>query len=70
VPTRRNFLGWFTDTLCGLLAYTLSRWIWKRQGGGVFDDLFAELCTFAAFFVLLKLAFKGIGLARKKKPSA
>ena len=70
MSTRRNFLGWFADTVCGLMAYTLSRWIWKRQGGGVFDDLFAELCTFAAFFLLLKLALKGIGLARKKKPAA
>ena len=66
MPIRRKFLGWLGDTLCGLIAYTLSRWIWKRDGNGVFDNLIPELCTFAAFFVLLKLAMKGIGLARKR----
>ena len=63
---RRPFLGWLGDTLCGLFAYTLSRWIWQRNVGGVFENLVSELGTFAAFFVLLKLALKGIGLARKK----
>ena len=66
MPTRRRFVSWFLDTLCGLLAYVLSRWIWQRNSGGVFDNLVSELGTFGAFFVLLKLAMKGIGLARKK----
>jgi len=63
---RRSFLRWLGDTTCGLLAYTLSRWIWQRNTGGVFENLVPELGTFAAFFVLLKLALKGIALARKK----
>lgn len=62
---RRRFFAWLSDTVCGLLAYTLSRWIWQKHGG-VFDDLVPELATFAAFYVLLRLAMKGIGLARKK----
>ncbi len=64
---RRPFLLWVSDTICGLLAYTMSRWIWQKDGAGVFQNLPQELATFAAFFVLLKLALKGLGLARKKK---
>ena len=66
MSTRRRFVGWLGDTLCGLIAYTLSRWIWQRNVNGVFDNLVSELGTFAAFFVLLKLSLKGLGLARKK----
>ncbi len=66
---RRPFMLWISDTICGLLAYTLSRWIWMKEGAGVFQNLAEELATFAAFFVLLKLALKGLGLARKKKPA-
>jgi hypothetical protein len=65
MTARRRFFAWLSDTVCGLLASTLSRWIWQKHGG-VFDDLVSELATFAAFFVLLKLAMKGIGLARRK----
>ncbi len=66
---RRPFMLWISDTICGLLAYTMSRWIWQKDDGSVFHNLPQELATFAAFFVLLKLALKGLGLARKKKPA-
>ena len=65
----RKFLGWLGDTLCGLIAYTLSRWLWEGKSKGVFESLLPELGTFAACFVLLKLALKGIGLTRKKPAS-
>lgn len=66
MATSRRLVSWLGDTVCGLVAYTLSRWIWQRNAGGVFENLLPELGTFATFFVLLKLALKGLGLARRK----
>jgi hypothetical protein len=69
---RRPFLVWVGDVFCGLASYTLTRWI--RPGSdpdSVFKNLPVELATFAGIFVLLKLALKGIGIARRKpKPAA
>ncbi|MCC7139270.1 MAG: hypothetical protein IT460_12685 [Planctomycetes bacterium] len=61
--TRRPFLVWLGDVLCGLSAYTLSRWLWQRRGEGVFAHLGEELATFAGAYVLLKLLGKLIARA-------
>lgn len=69
--TRRPFFVWLGDVLCGLAAYTLSRWLWQKRGEGVFAHLLEELATFAGTFVLLKLLGKLLARAwsaRKAPP--
>jgi len=67
---RRGFLGWLGDVVCGLAAYTLSRWIWQKHGDSVFAHLPEELGTFALIYVLLKLVLKTIGVARRNRRAA
>lgn len=67
---RRSFFAWFGDILCGLAAYTLSRWIWQKHGEGVFSHLLEELGTFAGAFVLLRLMLKAAGVARRNAKAA
>jgi hypothetical protein len=69
-PVRRGFLGWLADVFCGLASYVLSRWIWQKQGDGVFAHLWEELATFAAIYVLLKLTMRTIGRARRSAKAA
>ena len=59
-----RFLSWLGEVVCGLAAYTLSRWLWQKQGDGVFANLWQELATFSVLFILLRLIFKGMELAR------
>ena len=67
---RRSFGTWLGDVFCGLAAYTLSRWIWQKHGGSVFEHLPEELGTFALLFVMAKLTLKAIGIARKNRKAA
>jgi hypothetical protein len=69
-PKRRSFFGWIGDVVCGLSAYTLSRWIWQKHGVSVFSNLLEELGTFAILYVLLKLSLKAIGVARRNAKAA
>ena len=62
-----RFLSWLGEVICGLAAYTLSRWLWQKQGDGVFANLWQELATFSVLFVLLRLIVKGMELARQRK---
>ncbi len=62
-----RFLAWLGDVACGLGAYVLSRWIWDRDGDGVFRHLPEELATFAGLYLLLRLSLKGVGAVRRKK---
>ncbi len=66
----RSFGTWLADVFCGLAAYTLSRWIWQKHGDSVFAHLPEELGTFALLFVMVKLTFKAIGIARKNRKAA
>lgn len=60
--------GDFTSTainvICGLLAYSGSRFIWAKKDVG-FEKLHWELLTFAAFYLLLQVLIRGRSLARK-----
>jgi hypothetical protein len=67
---RRSFFSWLGDVFCGLASYTLSRWIWQKHGGGVFEHLPEELGTFALIYILLKLTLKTIGVARRNRKAA
>jgi hypothetical protein len=69
-PPRRGLLSWLGDVFCGLAAYVLSRWIWQKQGDGVFAHLWEELATFAFLYVLLKLTLRTIGGARRRRKAA
>lgn len=67
---RRPFFAWLGDVVCGLGAYTLSRWLWQKHDEGVFQNLPQELATFAGVFVLLKLVLKALGTARRSRQEA
>ena len=57
---------WLINTLCGLLAYTGSRFIWAEKDTGI-TKLPWELLTFAVFYLLLQVLIRGWRLAKKGK---
>lgn len=61
---------WLEDVFCGLAAYILSRWIWQKDTGGVFNNLVEELGTFAVLYILLKLSLRGLGLIRRNRKAS
>ncbi|MDA1194227.1 MAG: hypothetical protein O2894_03510 [Planctomycetota bacterium] len=63
-----GFTSWFTNVVCGLLAYTGSRFIWAEKDTG-FTKLPWELLTFAALYLLLQLIVRGRRLARRGRDS-
>jgi len=58
--------SWLINVICGLLAYTGSRLIWK-DAESVLEKLPLELLTFAILYLLLQLLIRGRKLARKGK---
>lgn len=62
----RGFGSWLINVVCGLLAYTGSRLIWK-DSEGVLDNLVFELFTFAILYLLIQVLIRGRKLARKGK---
>jgi hypothetical protein len=63
-----SFFTWLMEVICALGAYTLlSRWIHQGERKGLFENLVPELATFAALYLLLRLAFKALGSAWRKR---
>ena len=62
----RGIGSWLINVICGLLAYTGSRLIW-REAESVFEKLPLELLTFAILYLLLQLLIRGRKLAKKGK---
>jgi hypothetical protein len=60
----------FVDVLCGLAAYTLSRWLWGSEEGGIWQHLPKELATFLGIFLLLRLTVSMWGKARRNRIEA
>ncbi len=58
--------SWLINTLCGLLAYMGSRFIWAEKDTGI-TKLHWELVTFAVFYLLLQALIRGWRLAKKGK---
>ena len=63
---RSGIGSWLINVICGLLAYTGSRLIWK-DAESVLEKLPLELLTFAILYLLLQLLIRGRKLARKGK---
>jgi hypothetical protein len=57
------------DVLCGVAAYTLSRWLWNNPQG-IWDNLPKELATFLGIFLLLRLIVSMWGRARRQRIEA
>jgi hypothetical protein len=53
------------DVFCGLVAYVFARLIWQPHE--VFANLYKELLTFAAVYLLLQAIVRGRKLARAGK---
>jgi len=58
--------SWFINVICGLLAYSGSRFLWAEKDTGV-NKLHWELLTFAVFYLILQALIRGRRLARKGK---
>ncbi len=58
--------SWLINVLCGLAAYTGSRFIWAEKDTGI-TRLHWELFTFAALYLLLQALIRGRELAKKGK---
>ncbi len=58
--------SWLINVVCGLLAYTGSRFIWAEKDTG-FTKLPWELLTFAALYLLLQALIRGRKLAKLGK---
>jgi hypothetical protein len=56
--------SWLINVICGLLAYTGSRFLWAEKDTGV-NKLHWELLTFAVFYLILQALIRGRKLARK-----
>jgi hypothetical protein len=57
------------DVLCGVVAYSLSRWLWHGEHG-IWENLPRELATFFGIFLLLRLTLSAIGRARRQRLEA
>lgn len=58
--------SWLINVICGLMAYTGSRFIWAEKDTGV-EKLHWELLTFAVFYLILQALIRGRRLAKKGK---
>ncbi len=61
-----GFKSWLINVICGLLAYTGSRFLWAEKDTGV-TKLHWELLTFAVFYLILQALIRGRKLARRSK---
>lgn len=58
--------SWLINTVCGLAAYTGSRFIWAEKDTGI-TKLHWELITFAVLYLLLQALIRGRKLAKVGK---
>ena len=58
--------SWLINTVCGLAAYTGSRFIWAEKDTGI-TKLHWELITFAVLYLLLQALIRGRKLAKLGK---
>lgn len=58
--------SWLINTVCGLAAYTGSRFIWAEKDTGI-TKLHWELITFAVLYLLLQALIRGRKLAKRGK---